>query len=87
MKKMQIVASLYFLLYLFTCLLDFTVGLNLNETLTSILASISILTKLPKDRLGLLLTYTELGTYVLIICGIFFAKSVYDLFLGGGIEF
>ena len=87
MKKIQIVASLYFLTYLGTCLLDFIVWLDLNETLTSILAFISIMIKFPQDRLDLLLTYTELGTYVLIISGLFFAKSVYDVIWGDGLDF
>lgn len=87
MKKLQIVASLYFLTFLSTCLLDFIVWLNLNKTLTSILAFISIIIKFPKDRVDLLLNYTELGTYVLIISGLCFAKSVYDVILGDGIDY
>ncbi|MDD3241857.1 MAG: hypothetical protein PHQ64_03725 [Bacilli bacterium] len=85
MKGIQIAASLYFLLYLFTCLLDFIVWLNFNEVLTSILSFISIIIKFPKDRIDLLLTYTELGNYLLIACGILFLKSLYDLFCGDGL--
>lgn len=87
MKKLQILASGYFLAYLFTCLIDFIVWLNFNKTLTSILAFISIIIKFPKDSLDLLLTYTELGTYLLIISGLYFVRSVYDVIWGDGIEF
>ncbi|HHX67525.1 MAG TPA: hypothetical protein GX708_05645 [Gallicola sp.] len=80
MKKIQIAATGYFLVYLFTFVLDSIALLNLNENLTSILSFISILVKFPKDILDIFLTYTGIGTIVLVICGVFFVKSVHDLF-------
>ena len=85
MGKIQYLGTIYFLSYLLPLLLDFIVSININSLLTSILSLISVCMKFPKNSLDLILSYTQLGNYVLLISGVCFCKTLYELITTGEI--